>query len=191
MDSMKQLILFIYSALFCSISVYCLSSMKSPLKNILNNRIALLGILDVLVIFWIIWNEGQIQYEPPIDYREIIYPLEPNTYNTIIVTIIVNIIVMINEIKRLSDKTLEKANLKVAVIYIIFIICSLTCGYFHITSRTGNGVISECNALFAFPLMLFGKKDFVSVITVTNLYLSLCIIHISSCIVYISRLLSR
>lgn len=191
MDSMKRIILFIYSALFCLISVYCLSSMKSPLKNILNNRIALLGILDVLVIFWIIWNEGQIQYEPPIDYREIIYPLEPNTYNTIIVTIIVNIMVMINEIKRLSDKTLEKANLKVAVIYIIFIICSLACGYFHITSRAGNGVISECNVLFAFPLMLFGKKDFVSVITVTNLYLSLCIIHISSCIVYISRLLSR
>ena len=188
---MKQLILFIYSALFCLISVYCLSSMKSPLKNILNNRIALLGILDVLVIFWIIWNEGQIQYEPPIDYREIIYPLEPNTYNTIFVTIIVNIMVMINEIKRLSDKTLEKANLKVAVIYIIFIICSLACGYFHITSRAGNGVISECNVLFAFPLMLFGKKDFVSVITVTNLYLSLCIIHISSCTVYISRLLSR
>lgn len=191
MDSMKRIILFIYSALFVQYSVYCLSSMKSTLRNILNNRIALLGILDVLVIFWIIWNEGQIQYEPPIDYRDIIYPLEPNTYNTIIVTIIVNIIVMINEIKRLSDKTLEKANLKVAVIYIIFIICSLACGYFHITSRTGNGVISECNALFAFPLMLFGKKDFVNVITVTNLYLSLCIIHISSCIVYISRLLSR
>lgn len=159
--------------------------MKSTLKNVLNKRIFLLEILDVLVIFWIIWSEGQIQYEPPLDYRDIIYPLVPNIYNTIIVTIIVNIIVLISDIKRLNSKAHGKVNMKMAVAYFIFILCCMVWGYVYITSRAGSGVINEYNALFRFPIMLFGKGPFISMVTVTNLYVSLCVILISSCIVFI------
>lgn len=168
--------------------------MKLILKNILNNRILLLGILDLLIIFWIIWNEGSIQYEPPLydcqDSNVNTLPLIPETYNTIIVTIIANIIVLISEIGRLFRKTLEKDNFKVMVAYFVFAICFLAWGYFHISSRSGSGVISEYNALFEIPVMLIGKNAFESVITVINLYISLCVIHICSCIVYISKLLS-
>lgn len=142
--------------------------MKSTLNNILRDRILLLCILDILVIFWIIWYESQIQYEPPLDYNDIILPLIPETYNAIIATIIVNIIVLIVETIRLCRQRTEKGNLKSIVAYFVFSICCMAWGYFHISSRVGIGVVNH-----------------------TNLYISLCVIHIIGCIVYVSRLLSK
>lgn len=142
--------------------------MKSTFNNILRDRILLLCILDILVIFWIIWYESGIQYEPPLDYSDIILPLIPETYNAIIATIIANIIVLIVETIRLCRKRTEKGNLKSIVAYSVFSICCMTWGYFHISSRVVIGVVNH-----------------------TNLYISLCVIHIISCIVYVSRLLSK
>ena len=58
-------------------------------------------------------------------------------------------------------------------------------GYFYISNRTHNGVINEYNTLFRFPIWMFGKDSVSRIITVTNLYLSLCVIHICICIIYI------
>ncbi|WP_407403145.1 hypothetical protein [Sodaliphilus sp.] len=162
--------------------------MKSTLKRILKKRIVVLGFIDVLVILWIIWSEGQIQYEPPLDYRDIVYPLDSNIYNTIIVTIIVNILVLIGETKMSYGKAFGNANLILAIIFFIFITCCITWGYYYITTRIGSGVIDECNILFFLPVMLFGKDFFVNIATVINLYVSLCVILTVSCIVYISIL---
>lgn len=142
--------------------------MKSTFNNILRDRILLLCILDILVIFWIIWYESGIQYEPLLDNSDIILPLIPETYNAIIATIIVNIIVLIVETTRLCRQRTEKGNLKSIVAYFVFSICCMAWGYFHISSRGGIGVVNH-----------------------TNLYISLCVIHIIGCIVYVSRLLSK
>ena len=164
------------------------SDMKSTLKSILKDRIFLLCILDILSIFCIIWNEGRIQYEPLLYNSAIIYPLDPTTYNTIIVTIVVNIIVLIDEIRRPCRNTSENNNLKVIVPYFFFVICCLAWGYLHIISRDKSGVINKCNGLFWFLIIkIFGEKALTSVITVTNLYISLCVMHIISCIILMSR----
>jgi len=41
------------------------------------------------------------------------------------------------------------------------------------------------NILFAFPIWLFGKEAFARVVTVTNLYISLCVIHTCMVLFYI------
>ena len=38
--------------------------MKSTLKYLISNRIALLSVFDVAIIIWIAWYEGRIEYEP-------------------------------------------------------------------------------------------------------------------------------
>lgn len=36
-------------------------------KSKLNYRLLILCVVDIIVIFWIIWNESRIQYEPLLD----------------------------------------------------------------------------------------------------------------------------
>lgn len=167
--------------------------MKSILKNIFKDRILLLTILDIMVIVWVIWNESGIQYEPALwGYEDsYILPVDEFTYNVIIFTILINIIVVIGNIKRYYHKTLGNYNLAVFIVYFIFVLCSLLWGYSYIASRSGGGIIDEGNILFCLPIMLFGEETITSVINVMNFYVSLCVIHISICIVYISRLLPR
>lgn len=167
--------------------------MRSILNNILKDRILLLTIIDIMVLVWIVWNENGKQYEPPLCGYEDTYilPIDEATYNIMILSTLINIVVVISNIKRLYQKTLENANLKVLITYLIFVICSLGWGYFYIASRSESGIIDEGNILFCLPIMLFGEENITTLINVENFYISLCFIHISSCIVYISRLLSK
>lgn len=167
--------------------------MKSTLKNILGDRILHLMIFDIGVVIWSIWYESGILYEPPLWGYEDSYllPIEEQIYNAMIFTILINIIVVIGNIKRVYHKTFENYNLAVLIIYFIFVMCSLAWGYSYIASRTGYGIIDEGNILFCLPIMLFGEETITSAINVENFYISLCVILISSCIVYISRLLSK
>ena len=82
--------------------------MRSILRYIIKNRIAILGIIDIAIVFWIVWFERQIQYEPLLDYSSNLsvmkLPLHPEVYNTMIVTIILNIV----EHKHLIGRNLNR-----------------------------------------------------------------------------------
>ena len=58
----------------------------------LKRRVAILSVIDIVIVFWIVWFERQIQYEPLLDYDSNIgaklLPLHSEVYNTMIVTII-------------------------------------------------------------------------------------------------------
>ena len=38
--------------------------MKSILKHLVNHMILILCVFDIAIVFWILWYEGRIQYEP-------------------------------------------------------------------------------------------------------------------------------
>ena len=81
--------------------------MKSILEYMLKNRIVTLIVINIAIIIWIVWYQGQIQYEPLLDYtnpRERILPLHSEVYNTMIVIIILNIIAIFRESRRISKK---------------------------------------------------------------------------------------
>jgi hypothetical protein len=68
--------------------------MKSILKIMLKNRIITLIVINIAIIIWIVWYQGQIQYEPLLDFsnpKERIFPLHPEVYNPFIVIIVLNI----------------------------------------------------------------------------------------------------
>ena len=77
--------------------------MKSILKYLINNRIALLIEFNVAIIIWITWYEGGMEYEPLLEEQyEVLsdmglplIPLCDAIDNTIIIAIIVNIIVVL------------------------------------------------------------------------------------------------
>lgn len=162
-------------------------NMRSTLKNILKDRILLLTVSDILVVIWIIWSESRVQYEPPLWGHEDTYilPIVEQTYNVMIFAILINIVLVIGNIKKYYRKTLANYELAVFIIYFIFVLCSLLWGYSYIASRSGSGIIDEGSILFCLPIMLFGEETITSVINVENVYISLCVILISSCIVYI------
>lgn len=157
-------------------------------------RLLILCIVDIIVIFGIIWNEGRIQYEPLPDYNLTkdakTLPLISETYNAIVLTIITNIIVMIIETKKKYTQIRDKYDLSIWALYVIIVVGCLSYGYIHISSRMEGGVINEYNYLFRFPIMLFGKDAFTSLVTVINLYVSLCVIHICTCIIYVIKCMS-
>ena len=39
-------------------------NMKSILNSLINNRIVILCVFDIAIVFWILWYESGIQYEP-------------------------------------------------------------------------------------------------------------------------------
>ena len=158
------------------------------MKSILNNsRILILCVINIAVIFWIVWYHGQIQYEPLLDYanlEEKIFPLHKKVYNAIIVTIIVNILVMVLELRKLRNRKIIKSDLIIGFTYFFQIMLCMMWGYLYISSRSHNGIIDEYNTLFRFPIWIFGEESFTSVFSVTNIYLSLCFIHICICLSY-------
>ena len=80
------------------------SNMRLIHKSKLSNRLLILCVADIIVVLWIMWNEGRIQYEPLLDYNLAAdtktLPLDSGTYNTTVLTIVSNIIVLIIEIKK-------------------------------------------------------------------------------------------
>ena len=88
------------------------SNMRLIHKSKLSNRLLILCVADIIVVLWIMWNEGRIQYEPLLDYNLAAdtktLPLDSGTYNTIVLTIVSNIIVLIIEIKKKYTKIRDK-----------------------------------------------------------------------------------
>lgn len=170
------------------------SNMRLIHKSKLNYRLLILCVVDITVIFWIIWNEGRIQYEPLLDNNLATnaktLPLISETYNTTILTIIINIIVMIIEIKKKHTKIRDKYDLSILALYVFMVIGCFFSGYSHISSRLDGGVINETNTLFRFPILLFGKDTITSTVTAMNLYLTLYVFHVCTCIIYVIKCMS-
>lgn len=163
--------------------------MKSILKYMLKNGVVILSIIDIAIILWIIWFEEHLQYEPLLDYSSNIedrkQPLVSQVYNTIIMAIVANIIVLVSEFSKIRNCGFIKCGLIIGFIYYILIIFCMLLGYYHISIKSHNLVIYEGNILFRFPIWIFGKELFISIVTVTNLYVSLCVIHVCICSLYI------
>lgn len=167
------------------------SDMRLTHNPRLSDRLLILCVMDILVIFWILWYESRIQYEPLLDYslaKDVkTLPLIPETYNTIILTIITNIIVMIIEFKKKYTKIRDKYAQSILVLYVFIAISCLFLGYSYISSRLEAGVISETNILFRFPILFLGKNTVTSIQTAMNLYVVLCVSHICTCIIYVTK----
>ncbi len=163
--------------------------MKSILKYLLKNKTIILIAINATIIFWIIWFERRLQYEPLLDYGSNMeyrrLPLVPQVYDIMIIAILVNIMVLVYELRKNSNNNFNNYNLASCIIYFFFIICCVVLGYQHIHIKSHNSVIYEGNILFRFPIWLFGKERFTSIVTVTNLYVSLCVILICVCIIYL------
>ena len=170
--------------------------MKSILRYLINNRIALLSVFDVAIIIWIAWYEGGIKYEPLLEEQydvltEMGLPLIPlcdAIYNTIIIAIIVNIMVVLYEIISSYKRKYVEHEFVIAFIYFTLIMFCMLWGSFYISTRIYGYVISESNTLFRLPIWLFGKDLFTKIITVPSLYLSVCIIHLCMCLFYLHRI---
>lgn len=169
--------------------------MKSILKYLLKNRIVILCVIDIAIIFWIIWFERQIQYEALPDYNynmgRKILPLHSQTYDIMIIAIVFNSIVLLLESRKIRKRKYMKYDLIIAFSYFFFIMLCMSWGYYYISNRTHNGVINEYNTLFRFPIWIFGKEPVSRIITVTNIYLSLCVIHICICLIYLMYILLK
>lgn len=169
--------------------------MKSTLKYLISNRIALLSVFDVAIIIWIAWYEGRIEYEPLLEKQyEVLsamglplIPLCDAIYNTIIITIIVNIIVVLYEILSSYKRKYAEHEIVFAFIYFSQIMFCMLWGSFYISTKIYGYVISESNTFFRLPIWLFGKDLFTNIITVPSLYLSACILHLCICLFYLYR----
>lgn len=164
--------------------------MKSILKILLKNRLIHLILIDLSIILWIVWFESRIQYEPPLDYTDLEamkLPLIEEEYNMMIIGIFINIIVLINEYFKIRNRKILKYDLIVMFVYSFLISICMLLGWFYISARTQCGVIDESNTLFRLPIWIFGKKTISNFITVTSLYLSICIIHICVCTIYMYK----
>ena len=167
--------------------------MKSTLKYLISNRIALLSVFDVAIIIWIAWYEGRIEYEPLLEKQyEVLsamglplIPLCDAIYNTIIITIIVNIIVVLYEILSSYKRKYAEHEIVFAFIYFSQIMFCMLLGSFYISTKIYGYVISESNTFFRLPIWLFGKDLFTNIITVPSLYLSVCILHLCICLFYL------
>lgn len=160
--------------------------MKSILKYLLKNRVVILSVIDIAIIFWIIWFERRIQYEPPLYYNmgRTILPLDSVPYDMMILAIVINSIMLVLESRKIRRRKYNKYDLIIAISYFLFITLCMSWGYFYISNRTHDGIIDESNTLFRFPIWIFGKESASRIITVTNLYLSICALHICICLFY-------
>ena len=112
--------------------------------NYLLNKIAVLCVFDIAIVFWIIWYEGRIQYEPLLEQEYSLLsemglptiPLSEVIYNTIITAIVINMIVIVFESRKLRHKKFQKYDLAIAFAYFSLIMFCMLCGCFYISSRT-------------------------------------------------------
>lgn len=159
----------------------------------LKNKLVVLSVFDVAIVFWIAWYEKGIEYEQLLEIQydvlsEMGLPLIPlcdAIYNTIIVVIVFNMIVLLLELRRRYKRKYVKHELTIAFVYFsLFMFCMLW-GSFYVSTKIYSGVISESNTLFQLPIWLFGKELFTSIITVPKLYMSVCTIHLCICLSYL------
>jgi hypothetical protein len=167
--------------------------MKSILKYLTKNRIALLSVFDIAIVIWIAWYERGIEYERLLDTQYAVLldmglplvPLCEAIYNTMIVTIAINMIVLLLEILRKYKRKYEAHELAMVFVYFSLTMFFMLLGSFYISTRIYGNVISESNTLFRLPIWLFGKELFTSIFTAPGLYLSVCIVHLCLCLFYL------
>ena len=168
--------------------------MKSFLKYILTNRTVILCTIDFAIIFWIIWFENRLEYEPLLDYTSSLEdrctPLMPQVYNVMIIAIVANIIVSVGELRKKRTCHI-KWDIAIGTIYFCLISFCMLLGYYHISTKSHNLIIYEGNMLFRFPIWIFGKELFTSIVSVKNLYISLCVIQFSLCLLYLYSQVSK
>lgn len=169
--------------------------MKSILKYLLTNRVAILCVFDIAIIIWIAWFESCIQYEPLLDNSLNIdgatLPLIEQIYNTMIIAIVINIIVIIIESRKVQKRKIGIYYLTIAFTYLFLVVFCVLWGYCYLSGKIQIGVISEDNILFRFPIWVFGKESLTNIVTVTGLYLSLCVVHVCISLFYMHLCLSK
>jgi len=107
-------------------------NMKSIQNLLINNRIVILCVFDIAIALWIVWYEGRIQYEPLLETEYNILlemglptiPLSEAVYNTIIVAIVINMIVLIIESRKRYNRKCGKNGLIIAL-HIFSLLCRL------------------------------------------------------------------
>ena len=113
--------------------------MKLILKHFFKNKLFIISLFDIFIIFWIVWFEKQIQYEPLLNgnfnIEERLIPLHKEIYNTIIITILVNIFILVFELKRICNRKIIKYDLKIAFIYLFFVTFCMLLGYIYISTK--------------------------------------------------------
>lgn len=167
--------------------------MRLILKHILVNRLFLLSLFDIAIISWISWYENDIEYEPLLDYEHKILtemglptiPLNETIYNTMIVSVLINTVVVLFDLVRMRKQKLFKYDLIIAFVYFT---CALSCmlfGGYYFSTRICMGVINEYNALLQIPIFVFGKALITNYVSVIGLYIILCIVHLNICMFYL------
>ena len=164
-----------------------------PLIYWMKNKLVLLSIIDIVIIFWMAWYESHIQYESLLEVEYDVLskmglptiPLNETIYNTIIIAIVVNIIVLIIESLKRDNRKYQRVDFAIVLIYFFLIMSCMLWGGIYISSRMQSGIINEYNPLFRFPIWVVGKELFTKAFTVTRIYVSLCIIHECVCFSYL------
>lgn len=157
-------------------------SMKSILKYLMSNGIFIICIFDIFTILYIMHIESHIEYEPLFDNcfsnnpnYQYMYPLNESTYNTMVMTLIINCIIVLWSIfKRAKEHVL--LNLTCILIYLNVICLAFSLGLIHIKLTVHTNVISEDNALFRYIMQIFNLQYLQNDITVTWLFITLFII---------------
>lgn len=164
--------------------------MKFILNFLLTNRISILIALNIAVVIWIPWYERGVEYEALLDseYKVLsemempTIPLNETICNMMIVAIIINIIVLAWESIKKRKKRFVKYDLMITFTYFSLVMFCMLLGAYYLSTKINAGIINENNPLFEFPIMILGKDLFTSIVTVTRLYISLCVIHLSICL---------
>ena len=145
---------------------------RNAYTNILQ-IVAILSVINIVIVFWIVWFERQIQYEPLLDYDSNIgaklLPLHSEVYNTMIIAIIINMIVLAFESRTRRIRKYMKCDLIIAFAYLFLITFCMMAGYFFILSRIQDGVIDEHNALFRYALYIFVFVCFICIRVLKNI----------------------
>ena len=167
--------------------------MRLILKYILVNRLFLLSLFDIAIISWIPWYESGIEYEPLLDFEHKVLtemglptiPLDETIYNTMIVSVFINTVVVLFDLVKMRKQKLFKYDLIIAFVYLS---CALSCmlfGGYYLSTRICTGIINEYNALFQIPIFVFGKALITNYVSVIGLYIILCIVHLNICMFYL------
>lgn len=157
--------------------------MKSVLKHLLSNGIFIICILDILIVLHILYVESHIEYEPLMDIGNsntdsnsiYLYPLPISIYNTMIMTLIVNFIVVLWYVFK-GIKQHYFCNLICVIFYQNVICVAFSLGLILLKMTSHEIVISEDNVMFK-PLIRMSSMEYIqNGVTVTSIYTAIFIV---------------
>lgn len=156
--------------------------MKSVLKHLLSNGIFIICILDILIVLHILYVESHIEYEPLMDIGNsntdsnsiYLYPLPISIYNTMIMTLIVNFIVVLWYVFK-GIKQHYFCNLICVIFYQNVICVAFSLGLILLKMTSHEIVISEDNVMFN-HLSECPVWNIFKTVTETSIYTALFIV---------------